>query len=408
MVDIKNISKVGFGTHHFDPADTEDVESILYAINNGVNLIDTSSNYGSSAVEKGLGEILNSFDRDKLFITTKAGLISGDNLTLSNKLNASIRSGFIKISQNQFYSIHPDYIRHQIEISLQRLKSDYIDGFFLHNPEYLFTYVPNLSSDDYYHQINQAFSVLEDMTKEGKVRYYGLSESSGLTSIKQITQLSNESSSGNNFRLIQFPYNILEDYPSKPDPISNNPLSHEMYGKNLIRFSNRPLTIRENNNTYLLANAAASVNEEQILESLDQVFTLAEEHLPKDKELTDYKDFVFLYVNYAKLDDDKFFQKFYDSYFIQTLRNIVPAKIVEDHRIQLSKLKSLIISFIKHKRHEKTVQFLREKGFEHILENPTLTQYLIGQYLANKNIDHVLLGMRRKKYVDDILPILLN
>src|SRR5204862_1304618 len=57
----------------------------------------------------------------------------------------------------------PDYIRFAVEQSLRRLATDYIDLLQLHNPAL------GLIADP------DTYLVLEDLRREGKIRFYGVS-----------------------------------------------------------------------------------------------------------------------------------------------------------------------------------------------------------------------------------------
>ena len=63
------------------------------------------------------------------------------------------------VSQN----FDPDYIRFALEKSLERLRTDYIDIYQLHNPPLMML------------ERGTHYAVLDELKQEGKIRYYGVS-----------------------------------------------------------------------------------------------------------------------------------------------------------------------------------------------------------------------------------------
>lgn len=112
-----DVSVVGFGCNQIgsDRMGYRNFESakgaVFFALDKGVNYFDTADVYGDRKSEEWLGRILGS-ERQKVIISTKAGL-TGD----------GGRNG------------RPDHLRNSLENSLKKLKTDYVDIFYLHRPD---------------------------------------------------------------------------------------------------------------------------------------------------------------------------------------------------------------------------------------------------------------------------------
>lgn len=122
------------------------LKAINSALDVGINFIDTAPVYGFGRAEKLIGEAIRS-RRTELILATKCGLFWKDN---------SIESTFINNSANA--------IKKNIEESLERLGTDYIDLYQVHWPEK----IPKTP-------IKELIETLEDLQIEGKIRYYGIS-----------------------------------------------------------------------------------------------------------------------------------------------------------------------------------------------------------------------------------------
>jgi aryl-alcohol dehydrogenase-like predicted oxidoreductase len=138
------VSVVGLGGNNFggriDFAATERV--VHKAIALGVNFIDTADSYGNwGGSEKELGRILGD-KRNKVVLATKFGLPMDDAGTLRG---ASRR-----------------YIMQAVEASLKRLRTDWIDLYQLHRPD------PQTP-------IEETLRALDDLVRQGKVRFIGCS-----------------------------------------------------------------------------------------------------------------------------------------------------------------------------------------------------------------------------------------
>lgn len=111
----------------------------------GVTLIDTADVYGPYTSEEVLGKAIQGI-RDKVVLSTKGGLVFTDRATFQLKPDA-----------------RPSYLRTALDASLTRLRTDYIDLYYLHRPD------PGVP-------IEETIGFLGEMVKAGKIRAIGLSE----------------------------------------------------------------------------------------------------------------------------------------------------------------------------------------------------------------------------------------
>lgn len=129
----------GYGWGKIEEKDL--VEAVHSAIESGINIFDSADTYGLGKAEETLGYALGE-DRKRVVIATKFGV--------------RVENG------KTFYDNSPLWIRSAIEGSLRRLRTDYIDLYQIH---YRDGKTP----------ISIVVDTLESLKKEGKIRYYGLS-----------------------------------------------------------------------------------------------------------------------------------------------------------------------------------------------------------------------------------------
>jgi len=145
------VSVVGLGCNNFgsrlDVAGTRRV--VDAAIDAGITLLDTADMYGQSQSESFLGEVLKG-RRDQVVLATKFGHQSFD---MKYPRATGAKGG-------------RSYIRYAVENSLKRLQTDYIDLYQLHTP-------------DPATPIAETVAALDDLVREGKVRYLGNSNFAG-------------------------------------------------------------------------------------------------------------------------------------------------------------------------------------------------------------------------------------
>jgi len=142
------VSLVGLGCNNFGRAVTDVQQTALivhHALDLGVNFIDTADIYSRGVSEEHLGLVLAG-RRDSAILATKVGWAMGEGPNERGASRAHIISG--------------------VEASLRRLKMDYIDLYQIHrwDPE-----TP----------IEETLGALDDIVRQGKVRYIGCSNFTG-------------------------------------------------------------------------------------------------------------------------------------------------------------------------------------------------------------------------------------
>lgn len=128
-----------------DVQEQELIDAIHYSIDHGINFFDTSDTYGLGQSEITLAKGLGTKRKD-VFIQSKFGVHY--------------------TNEGTFYDNRPEYIQECLEKTLDRLNTDYLDVYVIH---YRDGKTP----------IEDVVGKLEDLKKEGKLRYYGLSNIHG-------------------------------------------------------------------------------------------------------------------------------------------------------------------------------------------------------------------------------------
>lgn len=145
----------GGGEAWNDVDDNESLRAISAALDMGINFIDTAPAYGWGHAEEIIAKALKG-KRDQVIIATKCGLWWED------------RRGSFHIHLNGkdiFISLRPDTIQIELEKSLRRLQTDYIDLYQTHWP----------AKDPENTPISETMECLVKMKEEGKIRAIGVS-----------------------------------------------------------------------------------------------------------------------------------------------------------------------------------------------------------------------------------------
>ena len=196
-----NVSLICLGTMSFGEQNTEKDahEQLTFALDHGVNFIDTAEMYAippkestQGLTEKYIGSwVKKNLSRDKYIIATK---VAGPGMEY-------IRGGT---------NLSKEHVTQAIDASLKRLNTDYIDLYQVHWPERKSNYFGQLGytqSEDIGIAIEETLSALHDAIKAGKIRHVGISNETPW-GVHEYLKLS-ESKSLPKIQTIQNPYSLL-------------------------------------------------------------------------------------------------------------------------------------------------------------------------------------------------------
>ncbi len=165
-----SLSKIGLGTWliggdvvaNEQNDDEKDINAIIYAINNGINHIDTSESYSNGKSEEIVGQALRHIDRKTVFIATK---VREWNLQYDDLINSCYNS-------------------------LKRLQTEYIDLYYIHKQN------PNID-------IKETCRALNYLLDKGLIKEIGLSNV-GISTIKKYNKYLNKK-----IYAVQNQYNLI-------------------------------------------------------------------------------------------------------------------------------------------------------------------------------------------------------
>jgi aryl-alcohol dehydrogenase-like predicted oxidoreductase len=172
------VSEISFGAWAIGGAwgstdDRESLAALHRAVDLGVNFFDTADVYGDGRSERLLAQLKRERSED-LIIATKAG----------RRLEPHVAAGYNVENLTSF-----------IDRSLQNLETDSLDLLQLHCPP------PEVYATP------QVFTVLDDLVKQGKIRYYGVSVEKVEEALKAIEYP--------NVQTVQIIFNIFRQRPAE-------------------------------------------------------------------------------------------------------------------------------------------------------------------------------------------------
>jgi len=171
------VSAVGFGAWAIGGAwghvsETDALDALRTAIDNGINFIDTADVYGDGRSERLIAQVLKERS-EQVYVVTKAG----------RRLDPHVATGYNRKNLTAF-----------VERSLKNLEVDALDLVQLHCPPTEVYYMP------------EVFSVMDDLVQAGKIKHYGVSVEKVEEAIKAIEFP--------NVKSVQIIFNIFRQRPA--------------------------------------------------------------------------------------------------------------------------------------------------------------------------------------------------
>ncbi|QOY53798.1 aldo/keto reductase [Candidatus Sulfurimonas marisnigri] len=225
-------SKLGLGTFNAEPYKEENyvfhyIEGVKEAVKNGINLVDTASNYRYGQSEKEIGEALKELfeegisKREELIICSKGGFIQLDypfpenpyTWIEENIIDKNLaKSEDIELDQ---HCMTPDFLEYSCRRSIENLGVDALDIYYLHNPE---MQLLKLGEKEFYKMVEKVFARFEKLADEGLFNSYGVcvwngftAENQELISLEKLLKIAVKVGGENHrFKYIQLPFNMAK------------------------------------------------------------------------------------------------------------------------------------------------------------------------------------------------------
>lgn len=447
-------SQAGFGAYRIHRSVEEHRNALRKALLSGINVIDTSSNYGDGASEQLIGEVLQdiiqqgTWPRQAFVIISKAGYLQGQNYQNSQQLKGEGKPwpDLVEYSPGLEHCIHPDFIVEQIDQSLKRLQLSTIDVYLLHNPEYYLSWAQQLNIPvaearrEYYHRIETAFVHLEKEVRRGRIHFYGISsntfpassDDASFTCLETVWNIAASIRPGHHFRVVQMPLNLLEHQAVTAINQPSMQSVLEFAGKKkLAVLINRPLNAYTQRRLFRLSDLPAGllVSTDETEKQLHELIRL-EDHF--DRELIDtfelepaakktvselFATGSYLAVNWQKLGPYQQWLESQARYMVERINqgmqiltayphlNEQQKRWIDDYIDTFNAALDGLTALLHRKAARQAEAFKKEiagidSGWDAI---PKLSHKALHALRGTPGVTSVLIGMRHPDYVDDVL-----
>ena len=176
------VSSVGAGTYLGEPTRAVDDRyraALAAALDAGVNLVDTASNYRCGRSERVVGEALREadVDRESVVLASKAGFLPFDGERPDDP-GRYVRETFVDAGVvdpadlvRGSHCIAPGFLDAMLDRTLEAIGVESLDCYYVHNPE---TQLAAHDRATVYDRIERAFETLERRRAAGDLRAYGV------------------------------------------------------------------------------------------------------------------------------------------------------------------------------------------------------------------------------------------
>lgn len=448
------VSRAGFGGYRIMAGIAEHAGALRKAFVGGINLVDTSANYSDGRSEKLLGEVLRELidsgelARSEVVLVSKAGYLQGRNYALSQerKIAGNPFPDLVVCEKGLEHCIHPEFLEDQLTRSLERLGIGTLDFYLLHNPEYYLEAACKEGVDlesareIYYARIHEAFEHLENEVEKGRISHYGISSNtfvadrndSDFTSLEIIWRIAESVSAKHHFRLIQFPFNLLETGAAlKRDQLNGQNILQLSQAKQLGVFTNRPLNgftakrffrlagvgigRRQDRNEIIQKIRALSASEKKLWMKLLPKLELAPDVVQRFRELlTVGESLKHYHLNFGSFEkwrqvQDATFLPRTEAVFTYLRENAPHSeeidRWVKSHGATLEKALQAVASIYAEDaaRKARRIKELAGLADHDWASSASLSQAAVRAVRTTKGVSAVLVGMRKEKYVADVL-----
>jgi aryl-alcohol dehydrogenase-like predicted oxidoreductase len=407
--ELSTLSKVGFGSYRISSDNPIHEDALNLYFNLGGNLVDTAHSYTKGSSEELIGKVLQNMKDKEIFLVSKVGYVSSTEL---QGLEFLARQDSIDLGGNYSYCIHPSFIKKALQESLSRTKLKSIGAYLLHNPEYLL--FNNIPENIFYSRIEASLRFLEQKAQDGTIQYYGISSNTlplnpsnnkNVINLDKILEIAYKISPFNHFKIIQFPYNLIESSANQGIYFQNKNLFEYAKQKKITTLVNRPFNANTENGTIRLANNNSRLSQEQYNTGsllITGIINTLKENFP-EKDIVGNEILSFISTNWANINHIQSVHYYFEGKITPYISSLYGDDIPKSLKEELNALLSLCE--VASKQNMNTIATAIKEKMETLSVTHTspclpLQSLLCEKYL-NDGADHVLIGMRTPDYVHD-------
>ncbi len=402
--------KIICGTYRMTDRNPEHVKALVDAIDAGVRVIDTASHYMDGTAESAIFEALKQCDpgiTDAVEVISKFGYIQGS--TLKRVMIEGDYPETVIYNEQVRHCIHPDFMRAELDATLSRLGRASLACYLVNNPEYLLldALKRNSSRTDaiavIHERLQTVFTALEQEVSSGRIGSYGIASNSIAKSsdtpdffpYDMLLELAENAASaaGNlhhHFTTLQLPINLMEQ----------EGLSCASWGKSkgLRIIANRPLNAEREGLMYRLADYEISAEYYHLLNGL--------------LETCDSNDTRSLFNLIETMDATRHRFGWIGEYELFAYKEILPhfAKVLRTLDVQRrdflsEQLEIFLEAYAKMVAYECTLQTRSVLKEQFLTCKRPMQHEALDFLLEQKNIDYIAVGMRKRRYVADVMNL---
>jgi aryl-alcohol dehydrogenase-like predicted oxidoreductase len=223
------VSSIGIGTYLGQPTPDVDAaytESVVAAVESGINFIDSAINYRFQRSERSIGAALaqlagKGIPREEVVVCAKGGYLTPSGAMPSDPnhyfFEEYIQPGVFSAKDiaGGGHCMTPRFLENQLARSLKNLAVDCVDVYYLHNPE---TQLGEVPKPEFIKRIREAFAFLESGVRDGKIQFYGMATWNGFRQdarardamqLGEFAAIAKEiAGDRHRFRFVQLPFNL--------------------------------------------------------------------------------------------------------------------------------------------------------------------------------------------------------
>lgn len=221
------VSSIGVGTYTNEDEQHTDISMYNAVIDSvmsgGVNVVDTCASFRHSRSERVVNAALRflvekGYRREEFLLCSKAGYLLDDadhNTKGLDIIHEMIKEGLLSNDDvlNNSHCIHPAFLELSLERSLVNLGLEGLDVFYLNNV--IENHLPFVGAEKFWKKMHTAFEFCEQMHKDGKIKWYGISSWASLrlprtdkdhADLQRVVEVAKKVGGNNHhFRFVQVP-----------------------------------------------------------------------------------------------------------------------------------------------------------------------------------------------------------